>query len=69
VTVHEDFRRVHYFLDRNRLCSRGQVLQMNQPSLWPKILAATNCMNSASSLLYFLLREKSQCMIHRSFNR
>jgi Ran GTPase-activating protein (RanGAP) involved in mRNA processing and transport len=69
VTVHEDFRRVHYFLDRNRLCSRGQVLQMNQPSLWPKILAATNCMNSASSLLYFLLREKNQCMIHGSFNR
>ena len=65
---HKDFRRVHYILDRNRLCSRGQVLQMDQPSLWPTILAATNCMNSASSLLYFLLREKNQCIIHRSFD-
>jgi Ran GTPase-activating protein (RanGAP) involved in mRNA processing and transport len=69
VTVHEDFRRVHYILDRNKLCSRRQVLHMDQPSLWPTILAATNCMNSASSLLYFLLREKNQCMIHRSFTR
>jgi hypothetical protein len=69
VIVHADFRRVHYFLDRNRLCSRGQVLLMDQPSVWPTILAGLGCMNSASSLLYFLLREKNQCMIHRSFNR
>jgi hypothetical protein len=68
-TAHADFRRVHYFLDRNRLCSRGQVLQMDQPSLWPTILAATNNMNSASSLLYFLLRERNPCIIHQSFSR